>query len=466
MAGKKSANRVAFYNLLSTVIINCLSFFVSPVFSRMLGVEQYGVLTVYNTWLAFFGLLVGAQTVGTLAPARAHFDESRQDAYRASAMGLSVTALGICTVVVFLFRGALSRLMEFSPWLLFLMLLHAFGTFCVNFLNTKFTFDFEPGKNFVLALCVSLTTLGLSFALLFVVPQNVLYLGRVLGMAIPYCLLALCIPAFLFIKGRCFYNKDYWRFCLPLCLPVVLHALSGLVLSQSDRVMLQKLAGDGAAGIYGLAYVFSNVLDVLRGTLNNSWVPFYYEMTKQNDIATLKLRARRYLSLFTGLTIGFILLTPEVFRIYAAEPFWDGITYIPVIAVGIYFILLYNFPVNFEFYHRKTSIIAIVTTCAALANVGLNFVLIPRYGALGAAIATLLSYMLSFFAHHISARRLVQGEGAYPFTLRMFAPYLACVIVAMALGYLPASLWFVRWGIGAAVGVVMLLRIRKQKSIF
>ena len=73
---------------------------------------------------------------------------------------------------------------------------------------------------------------------------------------------------------------------------------------------------------------------------------------------------------------------------YAAE------AVIPIVAVSIMFFGMYSFITIGISIRRKTWFAVILTTVAALANVGLNMVLIPRYGSIGAAVSTLIAYVL------------------------------------------------------------------------
>lgn len=457
-------NRIAAYNILSTIVLNALSFLTSPVFSRILGTEQFGTLSIYNTWASFFLLFIGLQTTGTLGTAWAHFPEEKRNGYASSALALSGLSFLAILMIVVVGQKPLAAASELPGGVLILMVFHSFGTFCVNFLNTKYTFDFSGGKNFLLSLGMSVTTIGLSFLFFLFVPKDSLYLGRVLGMALPYCVMGVCIPLALLRVGKTLFSAEYWRFCLPLCLPLIFHGIAGTIQSQSDRIMIQKMVNQDAVGVYSLAYAFANVLETLRYAFNNSWVPFYYDYTARGETKEMMRHAKNYLFLFTGLVTGFILLTPEVFRIYAAPQYWSGIYYIPVLAVGSFMILLYNFPVNYEFYKRKTKQIAIGSMLAALGNIGMNLWLIPQYGAMGAAVATLGSYILLFLFHHAIAKYVVGGD--YPFSLRLFLPYTLMVLAAAAAFYLLPDAWFLRWPMAACVGAGLLYKVYRNKALF
>ena len=122
-------------------------------------------------------------------------------------------------------------------------------------------------------------------------------------------------------------------------------------------------------------------------------------------------------------------------------------------------------PLAFEFYHKKTRVIAMGTLMAAGVNILCNALMIPRFGMMGAAVATLISYAALFVFHYLIAKFAIGGE-AFTFRLTLFLPGLLAVGAASAVFYLLYDFWYLRWGVGAAVGVFLLLRLFRQKKIF
>lgn len=462
----QNSNKITIYNILSTLVLQGLTFIVAPIISRMLGTENYGIATVYMTWVSITSSVLGLQTQSTLAVARKEFDIERQDKYQSSILALSMLSFSIVSCIICIFVKPLSRLLNLSVPMIFFMLPHSFGQFVIGFINIKNTYEFDAKKNFILTVVTSLTTLGLSLVLISIFPENTNYYGRIIGTSVPYFIMGILLMIWLLKKGRCFYNEKYWKFCIPLCIPIIVHNVSGLLLNQSDRVMLQNLCDNSSVGLYGLACSFASVLTAIFNAFNNSWVPFYYEHTRKKEYFELIKRAHNYLELFSVLSIGFVLLEKEVFHIFAGKEFWDGTSLIPIFAIGLYFTFLYSFPVNYEFYNKKTKVIAIGTISAAFCNIILNFYLITKIGIIGAAYATAIAHALQFFFHHICAKYFIKAEDKYPFSLKLLMPYfigfaLGCVISCIFENYM-----CIRWCMGGAIGVFECVRIYKRKQLF
>ena len=459
---KKSINRIAFFNFLSVLLLQGISFLSAPLFSRLLSTDGYGNLASFTTWAGIAATVLSLQTNVTIANARVEFPEEEQPAYQSAAMAISLLSFGIGAAVMAAFAGPISRGLQIERWLVGLLLIQAFGTFGVNFLSSKFTYEFKADKNMLLSVLIAAVSMGV--ALLFVLnsPLETRYLGRILGNALVYggvgvggCIWILC-------KGKKFYDRRYWRFCLVLGFPLVFQNLAYSVLGSSDILMLKQMTGSSESGIYSLAFTLSGIMFTLFNALNNSWVPFFFDDMKQEKMEQVQRQGRRFLELYTVLSVGFVLLVREVYHLYAEEDYWFGLELIPVFTASYFANMLCTFPVNFELFHKKTGAIAAATVAAAVVNLVLNYLFIRLFGMTGAAVATLLSHCLQLAIHQVYSRLVLRK---YPFSLISELKYMAVFAGAVGLFYLGKDAWYLRWSLGAAVGLWELNRIRKRRSL-
>lgn len=460
----KKRNRVSILNIVSTCLLYGISIFTAPLFSRLLGTDGYGAVSNYTVWVSILAIVATLQTQGTLAPARVEYDEEKQGAYQSSVMGLSFCVFALVTALIVLFLKPITRALDLSPFFIALILFQAIGTFGINFMNTKLTYEMKAGRNMLLSLGTSLGTLGLSLVLVLTLPEEVKYYGRILAIAAVYGCLGLGMCAAVFRSGRTFYNREYWKFCVPLAIPLVFYNLADLLLGHSDVVMLRQMLSQSDSGIYNMAYQLGTILFTLFTALNNSWVAFFYEDYKRGRREDVLRQSRNFLELFTVLSVGFVLLCREVYHLYARQDYWASTDAIALFAASHYLNFLCTFPVNYEYYHKKVKMVAAATILSSVVNIGLNYLLISRIGMLGAALATALSHSLQFFIHFCYTR-FILGKRDYPFGARLWGPYALGFLAVLALSYGIQGLPLVRWGVGACVGVWELLRIRRRKAL-
>ncbi|MGM9603498.1 MAG: lipopolysaccharide biosynthesis protein [Faecousia sp.] len=461
---KKSINRIAFFNFLSILLLQGISFISSPLFSRLLGTQGYGNLAAFSTWAGITATVLSLQTNVTIANARVEFSEGEQPAYQSSAMTLSLLSFAIGSVLIMLLAEPISAALKMNRWLLALLLVQAFGTFGVNFLSSKFTYEFKADKNMLLSVFIAVVSMGVALVFVLNAPMEQRYLGRIMGNALVYGAVGTLGCLWILAKGRKAVNRRYWKFCFFLGCPLVFQNLAYSILGSSDILMLKQMAGASDSGIYSLAFTLAGIMFTIFNALNNSWVPFFFDDMKQGSRENVVRQSKNFLELFTVLSLGFVLLVREVYHIYADREFWPGLELIPVFTASYYVNALCTFPVNFELYHKKTGVVAAATVAAALVNLVLNYTFIRLFGMTGAAVATLLSHCLQLAMHECYSR-LVLGKKDYPFALSTWVKYSAVMTAAMVLFYAAPDQWYIRWPLAAAMGVWELYRIWKRRSL-
>lgn len=460
-----SVNAVAFFNILGPVILNGINFFTIPIFTRILGTDNYGLYTIYYTWVNTFTILVGLQVMGTIGVANVRIRPDELKKYYSSILMIVILAFFIVAGAIFLLMPWAEKYLGMARPMILLMLFHALGMAFVNFATMRYTYEKKAHLTFSISIFVAI--LGIALSLIFLqgdFTESTLYYGRAFGAAVPYLVLGIIIFVVYMAQGRTLYSREYWKFCLPLCLPMVFHGLSQLILAQADKVMLQAMMSDSIVGIYSFTYTFAHVMNIIYNAFNNTWVPFYYDDVKMGRIDDIHRRSRNYIFIFTALSAGFMLLAPDVIKLFAQEEFWSGIYLIPVFVLANYMMFLYSFPVNYEFYHKKSIHIAIGTSAAAVMNCILNYVLIPVMGMAGAAVATLIAYVMLWIFHHLVSKYIIGQD--YHYRIWQFMPALIVMIICSVYVYLLQDNIILRWAAALVIGLVALRHLVKTKTIF
>ena len=461
---KKSINRIAFFNFLSILLLQGISFISAPLFSRLLSTEGYGNLSSFSVWAGVVATVLSMQSNSTLVNARVEFSEEEQPAYQSAAMALSLLSFALGSAVILVLSGPISQVLKMNRWLLALLLSQAFGTFGVNFLSSKFTYEFKADRNMLLSVVIAVATMGAALVLVLNLPLEQRYLGRIAGNVLVYDLAAVLGCIWILVKGKTLFSRKYWKFCLLLGCPVVFQNLAYTILGSSDILMLKQIAGAGDSGIYSLAFNLTGILFTIFTALNNSWVPFFFDDMKENRREQASRQGEHFLELYTVLSVGFVLLVREVYHVYADREYWQGLELIPVFTASYFVNALCTFPVNYDIFHKKTGVVAAATVISALLNLAMNYVFIHLLGMIGAAIATLLSHCLQFAIHECYSRLALGGE-SYPFAMSTWLKYTLAMAAAVAMFYAAADLWYLRWPLGAAIGLWELNRIWKRRSL-
>lgn len=456
---------MALLNILSTVIVAAINFITIPIFTRMLDTAGYGIVTVYTAWVQIFTVFIGLKADGSIGSAKANLPEEEQDSYQFSILTMSLGTFAFIFILTMVFMNLASGLLSMSPAMIVCMLAQSFGAFLVAFFNMRFIFRKQAQKNFLVSVGLCLATTLLSVALiLWVFSGDDAYLGRALGLMVPNVLIGLGLFIALAVSQRGRIKVKYWRFCLVLTLPLILHGLSQLVLAQTGKIATQQIWGDSLAGVYGIAVTIVGLVNAIYLALNNAFVPFMYDdLGGKTDEATKQRHFNNYTVMFTMGVVAFTFMAPEILKLMSTPAYWDAIEILPPLIVGQYCVFLYSFPVNYEFFKMRTSSIAVGTLLAAALNIALVVWLVPKLGMMGAALATMVAYLL-LFLFHLCIARFRLGDRNYPIW-KLFAG-LGVVVLFALLAYPLDGFPIVRWVVGLAILAAYGIRLYRVRSIF
>lgn len=446
----------------SKLILQCIVFFSAPVFTRLLTREEYGGVTVYSTCVAFMMIMTGIQTHGTLNNAKVKYSDTEFEEYSSNAMKLSLLVFVVVSGVIYVFRRPLFTVLSVNHNLAAIFMLHSFGYYIVTFLGAYFTARREAVKDLILSVFVSITGVVLSVGLI-IYSKYPGDSARIYGIAIPYLIVGAASLYYFLIYKRSNWNSQYIKFCIPLCLPLIFHNLSGVVLNQSDTLMIDYYRGKTETGIYGFCYSIALPISSIWYALNHAWIPEFYLLMSTGQNEKIQKHSKNYMYLFTSLTCGYMLIASEIVKLLADDKYWEGIEILPYVIAGYYFVFLYSFASNYEFYKRKTKFIALGTFVAAISNILLNIVLIPRIGISGAAIATNLAYIFLFLLHDFIARKVMKG---YLYSFKFYLSGIIPVSAVFIICYIAKGHWYIRWCMAFVIGIFLIRRIYRQKAIF
>lgn len=462
---KITPNRIILINAVCQGLLSGISALMMPVYSYLLGTAGYGLASVYTTWISILSVIIGFRAFYAIGVASKDFEEKEQLEFQANGVYFGFVISIVAMFLVMLSAKTLANLLTLPQWSIYLLCPHAFGVFSIQVLNWKFTYEFKQEKNLIVSVAMSIGTALISVVAILLLPIEQRVLGKIIGTAIPQIFCGFLLLVFFWKRvGRCFRSK-YINYMLRYSFPLMLSDLCVTLFSGSDKLMLQKMISDSEAGIYSLAFNFAGMIFSIEYMLNHAWLPLYFQYEADENRLNLQMHIKRYIRLFSILSIGFLLLSPEVFLFFSAPEFWPGKKLIPIFVIGCYLYFMEVFALNFKSFHKETKTTAIVMIVSSVCNLALNVILIPHFGSAGAAFATLLGYFVALVGNWRTLKYSSQNDRVFPCNLKMFFPYWLTIVFATLLFYLPGT-WMVRWLSGILLGTWLLKSLFKEKQIF
>jgi O-antigen/teichoic acid export membrane protein len=185
-------------------------------------------------------------------------------------------------------------------------------------------------------------------------------------------------------------------------LPSVPAGIAGMMLQVINRPILASLRGDAAVGIFQANYRLGIFMMLLVSMFDFAWRPFLLQHARDEDARPLFARVMTYFVLVaTGVFLVMSFFLADIVRWpflgghSIIDPrFWAGMDIIPVILLAYVFLGIYNNLIAGIYIEKKTGKLPLVTFTAAALHVVANYALIPSFGLMGAAFATLASYVV------------------------------------------------------------------------
>jgi len=164
------------------------------------------------------------------------------------------------------------------------------------------------------------------------------------------------------------------------------------ILHYADRYMLIRMASLKELGLYSVGVTIASVIVILTGGLRVAWMPIVYSSFREEESKQFYARIFDYFwpLVFLG-AIGISLFSKEILFILAPPSYLGAYTVVPIVVLGVVFFnsaLFFSFGIGIAKKNKYRLYLGIIV---AALNVGLNLLLIPSYGRVGAAIATLIS---------------------------------------------------------------------------
>ncbi len=434
----------------------------SPIFTRLLSTHEYGHVTVYTTWVGFFTIFTSLELDGSLANAYIDYGERKYKAYAKSCISLSTFTTFLLILVSILFQKEMETIFDLSYGLLMVAILHSFFNGNILYL-TRYLSLLKKALPYVL-ISFGQLILNIFLSIIFIVYSDWNpAISRIYGQFLASAILGIIVLIMFLWNKEKIIDIRYFRYGILLSIPLIFHAIGGIILSGSDKLMLSRLADNSMTGLYSFSVTVTSVIYVVSTSFNVAWVPYLYEMLKKQQTVKLLERTKRYLGCYTFVSCGFLLVMPEAVKILASKSYWDCIPLVIPLTVGEFFRFIYFFPVNYEFYNKKNQWIALATTVTGIINVVLNFLWIPSWGMYGAALATLISYILCFVFHEIVVRRFI---GGFYVKAKLYVKYMLILVLTSIVSWMFLDSIMLRWMAACVYGGILLKRILKDKELF
>lgn len=371
-----------------------ITFLLVPIYTYVLNTEEYGTIDLLGTTVS---LLVPVLTVNVQDAVLRFVLDEEYEAEDVVSTGLWVDIMGSIVLMILIFSLKVTNILNMD----IMLLVFLFLSFILTSLNNCFTM-YLKGKNQVSVLVISglintiiLCSLNILFLVIIRIGIRGYLFANILGLAVAV--------GYKFFKGTIYKEihlkkyKNHYKDMLAYSRPLIFNSLAWWINNASDRYILTFICGVAVNGIYSVAYKIPTILSTVQGIFYSAWsISAITEYDKEDRDSFVGNVYAMYSAVSVIVSSLILFLNIPLARILYSKDFFGAWQYVPLLLVGTMFNGLALFQGCIFTAARETKEVSKSTMTGAAINTFCNIILIHWMGALGAALATLIGYIVTW----------------------------------------------------------------------
>ncbi len=464
---------------LSSIVGRFLNFLLVPFYTNVLLTAEYGVIANLYSYIAFAMIVYGygMDAAYMRFVASMEIGDKKQN-FSTPFLSVAASSL-IISLLLHAFAADISAIIGMTPgeaaliriaaWILFFDALVLVPYSYLRMENKAGTFAAIRILNIVLTILLNI---------LFLVGMGMKAEGVVLANLIASVATFLVHLKFILPNLTSAFSRPLYRQLLKFGLPYIPAGLASIAMQVIDRPILKALTDDATVGIYQANYRLGVFMMLVVGMFDYAWRPFFLHHAHEKDSKELFAKVFTFFMVAAaGIFVGLTLFVEDLIHVrfgsvYFIHPdYWAGIAIVPVVLLAYVFNGAYvNFVIG-VYLEKKTSYLPWVFGAGAAVNVAANLFLIPVAGMMGAAYATLISYVVLAGAMYAASEKFYPIQYEWTKMVRLALITSVPIILMNLLAAEPATLVGVleKTGILAVFAVLLVaggvIKVKEIRSV-
>jgi O-antigen/teichoic acid export membrane protein len=399
---KQLTKDTAVYGI-STMVGRFLNFLLVPIYTNLFKPFEYGIQSQVYVLISILNiiLLFGMDTAYMKYSVNVKSRDEDKNTFSTPYLTVMIVSFFTCLLIIIL-KKPIFTLLEIPCEYYYLI----FYTSLILFLDSLTIIPFvklrieRKAKKFALFKFLGiLLNILLNYILIVKLRWGVeaIFISNLASSALTLILLSPSI----FKSFKVIINLPILRKLLKFGLPFLPAGLSSIMIQGIDRPILTQLTDLHTSGIYSANYKLGIFMMLFVSMFQYAWQPFFFQNAREKNIKQVFSKILTYFTIAGSLILIFLSLFIDdivkfhiLGRTIMGPAFWSGLIIVPIILFGYLFNGIYYILSAGMFIEEKSSYVPIITGIGAAINVCVNFLLIPVWGIIGAALATFASYFV------------------------------------------------------------------------
>lgn len=362
------------------------------IFSRMMTVEDYGVINVFTSYIWILGIALSLNLY--TAVGRFAYEPSMDFPRLLGTTLIAIAALfGVGVLTVSLGLPTVAGWMRLPSTVVLMLLVVVLGQIAESLLTQVAIYRTRSGLLLRIVAGRAVLTMLLSLALLAWLQED-RYLGVLWADTATSALLILWVAVRLGKDAAWTLDRKVLRTMASYSLPLIPYMLSLTLLAQLDRMMIDRLYGKEATGLYSMAFNVGMLLSLLISAVLNAYNPRFFDAMNQGDHPRMHADSRQVLAIAVLCAAGVVLLGQDLAAVFLPARYAASFPLIPVVTLGALCSVIFQLWGRVIGFVNRNGLLAAIAVAAVALKVALNLWWLPRFGWTAAAWSTLAAYLL------------------------------------------------------------------------
>lgn len=385
---------------LGDVLSKIISIISIAIFTRILSVEDYGIYSVYNTSIAFLVIIL---TLGFHTVVSRYYFENKEDfaSFVTLSFVSSVFLVSCCLPMIYFFKDSLFDFLNLPSSLIIFVYPALIVAIITSIFSQVYSSERKSASLTIVELAKTYLTFFIALSFLWYIEKS--YVSLIKGtliVGVGVSIFMLYKLRYLFVKN---FKMQHFIYIVLFSIPLIPYHLSSLLLQQVDKIMINAQLGNYESGLYSFAVNIGMLYLMFTALILRAFAPDYFNLMNDRQYNQLDKKILKILKIYIIVALSLIYFGKEIAFVLADEKFVKATNIIPIIISGYVFFSIFEIYGRNSIYANKTIYSSINVLIPGVINIMLNNFLIEKIGYMGAAWATLISYLLmAFLAYLIS----------------------------------------------------------------
>ena len=432
--------KASVWYIASSAFARSISVVGTPIFTRLLDAEEYGIFPRYMTYFSLVSVIATLELSGGVILRGLQKFEDKSDGFISSAVGLTSCVWAVISLLLFTFSAIFGDFIGLGRGFILVMLVHILLNAIISIYTAEAKFRYKYRLVALVNIATSVLTPAVS--VLFIAAFGSGGYGRIYAAVLSAGAVALPFLYIIFKRSKRLYDGDVWRFLLRFNLPLLPHYLFSSVIIRIGEVALSHLHGTAALAKYSVAMSVGLSLTVITNGLLSALSPWVLRRIRAGEIGRMRSLLFYSTALLSLIALLILSIVPETIRIIAPPEYHECLFAVYPLALSVVPSFLSSAVVSGELYYERSGVTSIPTVVAGVVAVVLTLLLSPIIDYRLVAVFVPIAYSVSCLLNCYIFRRM---SGEAPVDLRSCSlVYLFTVGYAMLSfslrGYLIARL--------------------------